>query len=217
MAASVLAKENLLVPTVLGVGLSGFFSGANFALSYMAMPGLLLSAARSQSQTKDAVPSNGKARPAMPASQLARQWRAVFLKGKSIGPLVGLTSSLCFAYVAWNLPSTSSSYLEAEKDFHSLKWIFVAAAGMTISIVPWTLIFMESTNATLLERAGQADANAEMGDADTFETGVKGNRQGLGGWETADLMYRWSQLNLIRSSLPFSSVLIVALGLFLYG
>lgn len=217
MAAPILATSNLLAPTALGVGLSGFFSGANFALTYMAVPGLLLPAATSQSQAKGSSTSGGKLRPATSDPQLARQWRLVYLSGKGILPWVSLISSICFAYVAWNLPSTSSSFAETEKSLRSLKWGFVVAASLAISIVPWTLIIMRNTNATLEERAGQADAIAERSEPDVLEADVKGNENGSKGITTEELMRWWGALNLIRSSLSFSAILTVVGGLFLYG
>lgn len=217
MADPILAWPNLLVPTALGVGLSGFFSGANFALTYIAVPGLLLPAATSRSQEKGASSSGGRSGSSTPGPQLARQWQFIYRSGKGILPWFSLTSSICFAYVAWNLQDPSSSVVKADKSMGSLKWIFILAASLAISIVPWTLIVMKYTNATLHERAGQADAAAAKGDLKGSETGVKGNDEGLENRTTEDLIRWWGVLNFIRSSLVFAAVLAVTGGLFLYG
>ncbi len=76
---------------------------------------------------------------------------------------------------------------------------------------------MRNTNATLEERAGQADAIAERSEPDVLEADVKGNENGSKGITTEELMRWWGALNLIRSSLSFSAILTVVGGLFLYG
>jgi hypothetical protein len=66
------ATPNLLIPTAVEVGLSGFSGGVNSAFTYITIPGLPVPAATCQFQAKDS-PSKENARAATPISQLVRQ------------------------------------------------------------------------------------------------------------------------------------------------
>jgi Domain of unknown function (DUF1772) len=210
MTAPILSTPSLLVATSLGIGFSGFFAGANFGLSYIAIPGLLLPAAGSRDQ------GNPSPTPATPSSQLARQWRLVFHSGKAVLPWFALASSACFAYVAWSLPVTSPSIVESSRNLRTLKWVFVVAASLAILIAPWTFTVMKHTNAALQKRAKQADATAEKGIADGLEVDLKGNERGIESKTTEELIRHWSFLNFIRASLPFTAILTVLAGVTLY-
>ena len=165
MATAILVAPNLLAATALGLGFSGFFSGASFALSCIAIPGLLLPAAKPQWRTKH--PSSGAAvKPATPPSQLARQWRLVYLAGYKYLPGFALASSMCFTYVVWNL---STSGITLERNLNSLKSVFIVAATLAVSAVPWTLVFIKGTNETLSERARRADSIEEIDEGNRSE------------------------------------------------
>ena len=218
MAAPFLSTPNLLVPTAIGLGLSGFYSGASLTLTYINVPALLLAGASSQSQAKVPQQPTATSRPAASASQLARQWRFCYITGKATLLPLSLVASTFFAYVAWSISTISPANVAAERSLNGLKWIFAVAASFAFSSVPWTLATMMRTNNIMFARADQADAVAESGKADASEEGMKGNdERGLEGMTTEELMHRWGFLNMIRSGLMFSAVITVAGGLYLYA
>jgi Domain of unknown function (DUF1772) len=211
MAGTSWATPNILAATTLGIGLSGIFSGANLALSYIAIPGLLLPPAQANLEQKTT------ARPATSPAQLARQWRVVYLLGKATLPFAALASCFCFLYVAWNLPTVPSPFAAAGGEKQKLKWAFYAAAGLAISIAPFTLIIMEKTNSALEGRASKADATTESDDLDNSEPGIKGNKKGTDVESTEDLMRWWAVLAFVRAGLPLAAIMTVVGGLVLYG
>jgi Domain of unknown function (DUF1772) len=180
------------------------------------MHGLLLPAVTYQSQAKPS-PSKENARAATPTSQLVRQWRLVYLNRKEVVSWFALESSISFAYVAWDLPATSSSPVNAEDNLRNLRWTFVLAASLTTSAFSWTFVIMKSTNTTLYHRAAQADARAEKGAGDDSEQAIKGNEKKGESNTTGEVMRWWGFLVLVRSSLALSAIFAVALDLFLYG
>ncbi|KAK1998452.1 DUF1772-domain-containing protein [Colletotrichum falcatum] len=103
-----------------------------------------------------------------------RLWRHIFLNGASTGPKVALVTFLSLAYTAY--------------DHHNrgAVWKPYATAGvLSLAIVPFTLVFMSSTNNALMAAA----------------QGVKT----LALSETTELLARWRTLNLVRSLIPLAS------------
>ncbi|KAL2131430.1 hypothetical protein VTI74DRAFT_5120 [Chaetomium olivicolor] len=116
--------------------------------------------------------------------KLVNQWRRVYLSGHVKGPAIATTTGLIYAYAAW------SKHAAGEP------WRVFAAAGLTtVSIVPYTLIFMQRTNNTLF----RADDMAS-----------KGHEPPLA--EAERLVKRWGVLNAIRALIPLAGGVIGLLG-----
>src|SRR5688572_27660887 len=104
-------------------------------------------------------------------------WYALFGLGKSIMPPVAGVVALSYAYAAWDARSQ-------DKD-----WVgYLAAAGLMVSIVPFTIIVMSST-------------------IDPLENAVLGSTT-LSASQVADLMGTWGTQNIFRSLLPLSGAVV---------
>lgn len=92
-------------------------------------------------------------------------------------PKVAVTTALAYAYASY------SAHREGRK------WKGLAAGGaLTVAIVPFTLIFMSSTNGLLFKAAaGTLEASQE---------------------DVATLIGRWGVLNLVRSLLPLAGTIV---------
>jgi hypothetical protein len=101
----------------------------------------------------------------------AQIWRGMFLHGKATMPPIAVTIALSYAYAAYETRSRGGNWKG-----------FLAAAGLVVSIVPFTLLFMSTTNDALLSAASGAAA--------------------LGEAPVSELIKRWGVLNLTRSALP---------------
>ncbi|TPX17147.1 uncharacterized protein E0L32_003265 [Thyridium curvatum] len=120
----------------------------------------------------------GMAAGLVPAQELARQWEAMFNIGKNLGPGMALFTLLPYSYAAYQRSA-------GNRDWRS----YAVACGLTLAIVPYTLILMRPTNNQLL--AAAAGATRSLGDE-----AVK------------DLLGKWKLLNLARSFLPLFGSLI---------
>lgn len=118
----------------------------------------------------------------MAARALAEQWAGIYNRGKLLGPQVAVLSLLGYGFLAYQ-----RSVVEARPGWGN----FVGAAVLTLSIVPFTKIFMDPTNQALLTTA---DGTSVLG-----ETAVK------------ELLVRWKDLNLTRALFPLAGA---AMGLF---
>ncbi|CAI7628652.1 unnamed protein product [Penicillium pancosmium] len=147
------------------VGISGaaWLAGNIAALSTITTPALI----RSQKEDNP------------PVGLLAKQWRNLFENGKSKNPPVAVGVTSAFIYLAWSVRSGAPLF---KKTPISRSVLFSAAAALTISIVPFTLVAMSKTNNKLLEKS---ELTKEASDADTVE-----------------LVERWTTLNQIRGVLP---------------
>ena len=96
-------------------------------------------------------------------------WNSIFNLGKAIAPVFAATA--CVLHL-------TSSYLRNR----SFKTLRAVAAGLTVAIVPFTVIFMESTNQKMIDGAIGSPINEDA----------------------ATLLARWTTLNLIRSALPLA-------------
>ncbi|KAL8787676.1 MAG: hypothetical protein Q9213_002107 [Squamulea squamosa] len=147
----------------LGITASSFLAGTLYTASALGVPAILA----------------GQTNPSL----LVSQWHSMFRAGFKIGPTLALLGAVNYLYVAWG--SYNSTY-----DARVWKG-FVGAAVGTIGIVPFTLIFMSSTNNALLAQAAKTTLS---------EVEVRG------------LVEKWAFLNLVRSGIP-----VVGTALGLYG
>jgi hypothetical protein len=111
---------------------------------------------------------------------LAQQWQAMFNMGKVAAPTVAVVSVAAYAYTAY------------DRSKRHLYWTRYAAAGaLTLSIIPFTLIFMHPTNQSLLQIASGGATAAVVND-DSVRA----------------LITKWAGLNLIRSLLPLGGAVV---------
>lgn len=104
-------------------------------------------------------------------------WQHIFLNGASTGPKVALAVTLSLAYSAYDRYDQGVAWKP-----------FVAAGALSLAIVPYTIIFMSSTN------------NALMAGARGIAT--------LGVSETTELLKRWQALNAVRSIISLAGAAI---------
>lgn len=145
--------------------MSAFAGGAVSAISFYAVPELLKS----------------------PTPLLAKQWAALYNRGKSTVPPVAAVVTACFAYLATKTPVNVDKI-----KFYK----YVAAAVLSIGIVPYTFGVMGKTNRKLHAKAEQTKTFKVT---DEFiEAGVEK--------ETAHwLVDHWAVLNLGRGLLLLAS------------
>lgn len=115
-------------------------------------------------------------------AQLFHQWATMYSYGHRVLPGLAISTCLLYLRVAFKRRARNNA------------WLFYVLAGvMTISIVPFTLLFMLPTNNTLfaLERDSRV--------AGVVTLDVEDARR-LVAW--------WSQLHLMRSMLPLAGTVV---------
>lgn len=135
-------------------------TGGQAMLSALAIPGLL--------STNSAVPTQ----------ILAEQWAGIYNRGKVLGPQAAAISLLGYGYLMYDRSRQSRGWGK-----------YVAAAALTVGIVPFTAFFMGNTNQALLEVAA----------------GRAGN---LSSEAVRELLVKWRGLNLVRSLFPLAGALL---------
>ena len=120
----------------------------------------------------------------------ARQWKTIYDRGKRTGPPIGLAALSSFAYVAYHAANPAARRL----------WIL--AAILPVSIVPYTLLLLAPTNNALLERVRRWDKREEVSEA----------KEG----STKELLQAWQRLNYGRSMLPTLGVAVGMVGMALF-
>lgn len=118
-----------------------------------------------------------------PPSLLAKQWAAIYETGKKKNPPIAAAVASSLAYLAWSVRQGGPLY---KTTVYSRSRLYIAAAALTIGIVPYTFIFMAGTNNTLLKKAESTS------DADK---------------EVPALVERWNSLNLGRSVFPLAGAI----------
>ena len=168
-----------VAPALVGITLSSMFVGANLAVSYLAVPSLLL-----PSTPQSATTSSTKA--ATSAPHLASQWRYIYDYAMPVAIAGSATSSASFIYAALQLRGSHSTQRN----------LLFAAASMAIFVVPYTLALMKPTNDVLMERAKRGDTAGKAGEGDISRA------QGISGYRTDELVNRWAMLNYGRTAIP---------------
>jgi len=107
-----------------------------------------------------------------PAQTLAKQWSGIFARGKVQGPMTALLSLAAYGCLAYDGSSRGQRWTP-----------HLIAGGLTIAIVPFTLLFMAPTNNLLLGAANGTAAHLD-------EEAVKA------------LLLKWKNLNLTRALFP---------------
>lgn len=111
---------------------------------------------------------------------LAQQWQTMYDLGKAVMPTIAVGSLAAFAYAAYD---RSRRHLDWKR--------YATAGGLTLAIVPFTLIFMHPTNRSLLQIAG-GGATAVVVNDDSVRA----------------LITKWAGLNLVRSLLPLAGAVV---------
>lgn len=112
-----------------------------------------------------------------------RLWRHNFERGKNIAPPFALATAASLAFCGWSARGASTTWPRAGR-------LFFVAAGLTVAIVPFTVVFMASTNEALLRLAGKEEwTAAEERDGEA-------------------LLARWRFLNGVRSVLPLAAAVL---------
>lgn len=123
-----------------------------------------------------------------PTPLLVRQWRTMYLRGKSIAPPISVVSLASSGYLAMKLYNAPLSVHHPRGELYAL------AALMTVSIVPYTLLVMSDVNAKLMAKAEEMESL----DAKDEVTEI-----GMPKGESAkELVDWWAVLNLGRGVFP---------------
>ncbi|GKZ63366.1 hypothetical protein AnigIFM60653_007614 [Aspergillus niger] len=161
----------------LAVGLSGaaWLSGNIAALSLIAVPAL----------------ANARDEKSVPPGTVVKLWNKIYDAGKSQNPPVAATTAAAFLYLAWSVhPRSPTTY--------NLAGLYTAAAVLTVSIVPYTILMMRPTNNALIKLA------KSRGELTATEVA-----------QSNDLLGRWVVLNGIRSLLPLVGGVVAITAAFL--
>jgi hypothetical protein len=170
------AAPAFLSATIVGVAGSAAFSSLCWGISYLNVPSLLLPAANVSDKTK----------PKTPSGHLARQWQLLYDIGKFTGPPVSIISASSLIYAMTCIPVE----LKVQRQ------LYITAAALIVSIMPFTLIVLAPTNAKLLETAAVHSKGLE---SEKTHLGDVAAGQGQG---TPELISKWAKLNAIRGIPP---------------
>ncbi|CAK1361649.1 unnamed protein product [Cercospora beticola] len=111
---------------------------------------------------------------------LIRQWSDIFHSGHRKGPGIAIATAVLYAFGAYTKNSEGQSY-----------GIFLAAAATTVSMIPYTWVFMKRTNDALF-------AAEENGRTDIYDASA--------------LVQSWNRLNAIRALFPLAGAVLGMLG-----
>ncbi|RPB22928.1 hypothetical protein L211DRAFT_839293 [Terfezia boudieri ATCC MYA-4762] len=175
---SVLSRESTIVAAhAIALAGSGVLTGGILSLSFFTTPTLLLA----------------------PSPLAQKQWSHLYNLGKRTMPFLSLLTSFSYLVLSrlYTSPLTAIVPLSQRKSF-----LFILSSGLTLSMVPYTMIFMRSTIAGL-EKAGQL---MKLGGVASGEKGVERgeqieNMKVVEGKNTKQLIDEWGVLNLGRAAL----------------
>ncbi|KAL2800164.1 hypothetical protein BJX66DRAFT_332310 [Aspergillus keveii] len=132
----------------------------------------------------------------LPLTTLVTQWREIYETGKRQNPAIAGLTAASFVYLAvFSRKSSSSSSSSPLLLFrgappYSRAGLYASAALLTLSIVPFTLIAMSSTNNALID---VCESQKQRG---TGAAGVATDAR------IEELLQDWVALNRVRSLLP---------------
>ncbi|CEJ62823.1 hypothetical protein PMG11_11309 [Penicillium brasilianum] len=182
------AKATLMCGTA-GVVSSSVFYCMNTTINYLTFPTILLG----QPPRPGAKASGDFFVPVMnvPASSVShlnRQWQEIYFRGHRVGPALAIIGGTVFS---------TAAYL-ADQGF--VKQVFAAATVSSFAIVPYTLLFMLSTNDEL-HRRSFAIVKDPLASKNMDES------------ETAALLSKWLALNKIRANIALLSACLGTIGI----
>ncbi|KAH8698788.1 hypothetical protein BGW36DRAFT_448809 [Talaromyces proteolyticus] len=123
---------------------------------------------------------------------VAKQWNSIYDTGKAQNPPIAILITSSFLYLAWATRSGGPFFRQARS---SCARFYFAAALLTLSIVPFTLILMNSTNTALRKLAASSEESSRNADV-----------------QSASLLERWVTLNGIRGLLPLAGSVVGLIG-----
>jgi len=126
-------------------------------------------------------------------SNVVRLWRNLYESGKSQNPPISVVTSSAFFYLAWSTRSSSPLFRQVARNTTTL---YGAAAILTLSIMPYTIAAMSSTNNTLLARSKPISEPTSLVST-----------------EIEKLVNDWIWLNGFRSLLPLAGCLLGAFAI----
>ena len=118
--------------------------------------------------------------------QLLQHWQRVFDRGHVQGPALSITTALIYTYVAWTQAALSASWRP-----------FAIAAGVTLGMVPYTLILMDRVNKELFRAVEQSRSGKESIDRQRAEK----------------LIRQWTALHAGRSLFPLAGAVVGLLAM----
>ncbi|CAK7268400.1 hypothetical protein SEPCBS119000_003043 [Sporothrix epigloea] len=132
-----------------------------------------------------------------PTDVMLRQWGRMYHSGKAVFPGAAVAAAAAYGYVYYATTRASSLPKSLEVSTSNLPLI---AAGLCLSIVPYTLLVLLPTNKKLLPKAQAAEENALLSKADRAAGAgtVYTEQQEQTAKQLVDL---WGVLNLGRSVL----------------
>lgn len=122
---------------------------------------------------------------------LLQQWQHIFDRGHIQGPALAMATAVTYGYVAWTQAASGASWRP-----------FATAAGLTLGIIPYTLIFMGRVNSELFRAVEQSSKGEIM------------EKQRAG-----EMITLWTGLHAVRSLLPLAGAvtgLLAMLGMLTY-
>lgn len=181
------ATPAFLTATLVGVAGSAAFTTICWGISYLNVPSLLLPAPK----------ASDKSLPKTPSGHLARQWQLIYDIGKFTGPPVSIVSASSLTYAMTRIP--------VELKFQ--RQLYITAAALIVSIMPFTLLVLAPTNTKLLKTAAVEAKGLESEDTHP------GNVAAGEGQGTAELIRKWAGLNALRGIPPVLGVGCVLMAL----
>jgi hypothetical protein len=132
----------------------------------------------------------------LPLTTLVTQWREIYETGKRQNPPIAGLTAASFVYLAVLSSRKSSSspplLLFRRGPPYSRAGLYASAALLTLSIVPFTLIAMSSTNNALIDVCESQKQRGTGAGAAVVATGAR----------VEELLQDWVALNRVRSLLP---------------
>lgn len=174
------ATPTFLSATLIGVAGSAAFSTVCLSISYLNVPSLLLPGPKVSDKTI----------PKTPSGHLARQWQLIYDIGKFTGSLVSLVSASSLIYAMTQIPT----------ELKLQRQLYITAAALIVSIMPFTLLVLAPTNTKLLETAAVEAKGLES------EETHPGNVAAGKGHSTAELIRKWAGLNAVRALPPMLGI-----------
>lgn len=182
----------------------------NLGISYINVPSLLagLDHPAIPSQASAMVrttPSKADDRAPRETALVLTQWRKVYAVGSRLGPGIHLGASLAFLVNAWlhYIPVNSAAGNAVGGTWGTRRsLLFVGAAVVNMSIVPFTKLLMSGINSELHKRE-----EAGRGVKEGWTQADPENKLGAEG-TSGELIQRWSLLNSIRALFPLVAVVL---------
>lgn len=116
--------------------------------------------------------------------QLVNQWVRMYHYGHHLYPGMAITTCLLYGYAAFSKHAAGRHWR-----------VFVVAAATTLSMLPFTWIFMTRTNNALFRAQMQSEAGR------------------VASWDEAqELVTTWGRLHFVRSLLPLTGAVLGLLG-----